>query len=59
MVIAYLSLLFFAALWALVERTRWRMLERQRRLPDPTVRRPVAAERVISEGSAPTNPARA
>jgi hypothetical protein len=59
MVIAYASLLVFAALWAIIGRTRGAMLERKRRLPEATVRPAVMAERLTSEGSAPTKPARA
>jgi hypothetical protein len=59
LVLAYASLLLFAAVWAIVERTRWANRERKRRLPVPAAHRVVAADRLASEGSAPTNPAQA
>jgi hypothetical protein len=59
LVLGYASLLLVAALWAIVERTRSANRERKRRLPEPAAHRVVAADRLASEGNAPTNPARA
>ena len=35
LLIVYLSLLFLATLWTIIERTRSAMLKRARKLPDP------------------------
>jgi hypothetical protein len=57
--IGYASLLLLAALWAIVERTRWALRHRTGTLLEPTARRAIVAERLASEESAPTSPARA
>ena len=59
LLLGYASLLLFVALWGIVERGRWANRERKRRLPEPAAHRVVAANRLASEGNAPTNPARA
>jgi hypothetical protein len=55
--IGYAGVLFLAALWAIVERTRWAMLKRRRRLDDATALR--VPERRASEENAPTSALRA
>jgi hypothetical protein len=57
--IGYASVLLLAALWAIVERTRSALRHRAGTILEPTVRRTVVAERLASEESAPTSPARA
>jgi len=42
LLIGYLSVLFFAALWAAVERIRWAIPKRTPRPPDPEVLTPAS-----------------